>query len=57
MALSKYRKDPTADDFLEWAANNKEAFIMFYYDEILHLILELEQDDYFGTEGFDKRFA
>lgn len=25
--------------------------------EILDTIDELEQDDYFGTEGFEKRFA
>lgn len=48
-------KDPTAEDFLEWAINNKEAFIEFYEDGILDLLLDYEQNDYFGTEGFDKR--
>lgn len=54
---SKYIKDPTPEDFLEWARANKDQFEEFYNDELLSLILDLEQDDYFGTEGFDKRFS
>lgn len=55
--MSKYIKDPTPEDFLEWANKNKDSFEEFYQEEILNLILDLEQDDYFGTEGFDKRFS
>lgn len=55
--MSKYIRDPSPEDFLEWAANNKNMFEEFYNKEILPLILDLEQDDYFGTEGFDKRFS
>lgn len=29
----------------------------FLYDGLEELILELEQDDFFGTEGFEKRLA
>ncbi len=55
--MSRYTRDPSPEDFLEWAAKNKGAFEEFYNEEILPLILDLEQDDYFGTEGFDKRFS
>lgn len=55
--MSRYIKDPSSEDFLEWANKNKDAFEDFYQDQILNLILDLEQDDYFGTEGFDKRFS
>lgn len=55
--ISKYVQDPSAEDFLEWAKTDKNAFEEFYANEILPLILDLEQDDYFGTEGFDKRFS
>lgn len=55
--MSEYVKDPTAEDFLEWAKNNKEEFERFFEEQLCYYILDLEQDDYFGTEGFDKRFA
>ena len=55
--MSKYTQDPSAEDFLEWAKTNANAFEEFYNEEILPIILDLEQDDYFGTEGFDKRFS
>ena len=47
----------TPEKFLEWAKKRAEEFNDFFHDELLDLILTLEQDDYFGTEGFDKRFA
>lgn len=55
--MSKYMRNPNPEDFLIWAKENKEDFEEFYNDEILPLIHDLEQDDYFGTEGFDKRFS
>lgn len=55
--MSKYMKNPSAQDFLIWAQENKKDFEEFYNDEILPLLLDLEQDDYFGTEGFDKRLS
>lgn len=47
----------TPKKFLEWAKERPQDFEEFFCDELLELILTLEQDDYFGTEGFDKRFA
>ena len=47
----------TPERFLKWAKNNPQDFEEFFHNELLDLILSLEQDDYFGTEGFDKRFA
>ncbi len=54
---TKYTRNPNEKDFLEWAKTNPEEFQNLYDDYILEIILDLEQDDYFGTEGFDKRFA
>ena len=47
----------TPERFLKWAKNNQRNFEELFYDELLDTILILEQDDYFGTEGFEKRFA
>ena len=47
----------TAEDFLSWAKDNPEAFKKLYKEELSELIYDLEADDYFGTEGFNKRFA
>ena len=47
----------TPEKFLEWAKNNPRDFEELFYDELLDTILILEQDDYFGTEGFEERFA
>ncbi len=49
--------DITAEQFLRWAEENPEDFKQLYEDEIRDLIYMLEQDDYFGTEGFAKRLA
>lgn len=48
-------KDP--DDYLVWANNNVEDFEHDFDEFIYDIIDELEQDDYFGTDGFNKRFA
>lgn len=55
--MSEYVKEPTLEDFLYWCRNNWDLAEEFYDDCILPSILELEQDDYFGTEGFNKRFG
>ena len=47
----------TPERFLKWAKNNPRDFEELFYDELLDTILILEQDDYFGTEGFEERFA
>ena len=55
--MSKYLSKPTHADFLEWCKNHEEDFKEFFEEHILDLIVELEHHDYFGTEGFDKRFS
>jgi len=55
--MSKYTREPTFKEFIEWCKDNEELAERFFEDHIIFGILELEQDDYFGTEGFDKRFG
>ena len=48
----------TAEEFLAWATANPEDFHIFYNDAAIYIdVEELEADDYFGTEGFNKRFS
>lgn len=55
--MSKYRKEPTMKDFIEWATKNPDEAERFWNDELWGIIQDLEMYDYFGTEGFDKRFG
>lgn len=55
--MSKYTRSPSYKDFQEWSHKDEHSFMEFYEEFILPLILDLEQEDYFGTEGFDKRFG
>ena len=48
---------PSPQHFLEWANKNPEEFQEFYYSYIEEWVGLAEEQDYFGTEGFDKRFA
>lgn len=44
--------------FREWVEDASDEEIQEFLDEGLEsLIIELESDDFFGTEGFNKRFA
>lgn len=52
-----YVKDPDFEDFKAWLLKEPKLARSFYHDFILDTILELEEDDYFGTEGFDKWYA
>lgn len=52
----RYISDPTPEDFLEWALKNKNLFSEFYVSHILPELLDAEAEDFFGTEGFDKRY-
>lgn len=54
--MNKYMKNPTFEDFLSWCKNNPQAK-EFYEEFILDIILDLEGDDYFGIEGFNKRYS
>lgn len=55
--MSKYTKEPNLDDFKKWMEKDPEQAQDFFEYFILPEILTLEQDDYFGTEGFDKRYG
>lgn len=46
-----------ADYYLRWANKYVEEFEEEFENLILPIVEELEEDDYFGTEGFNKRFA
>lgn len=45
------------EDFLDFMLSNKELAKHFLEEHVFPIIYDLEQDDYFGTEGFNKRFA
>ena len=48
----------TPGEVREWFASADDEEIQeFLNDGLRELIVELEADDYFGTEGFHKRFA
>ena len=48
----------TVDDVREWFnTTDSENIIEFLDCGLNDLIESLEQDDFFGTEGFNKRFA
>ncbi len=52
------KKTIKAKEFLKWANENFEDFKIFYRLYGVHNLTELaEQDDFFGTEGFNKRFS
>ena len=67
--MNKYLRQPTHVDFIEWVKqsgsvtkdggnNGDEIILKDLFDNYFWPIMEdLEQDDYFGTEGWDKRFA
>lgn len=52
------RKDPFIDHVREWFKRADDQEIAEFLDSGLKdLIEELESEDYFGTEGFNKRFG
>jgi len=51
------RKPITAADFREWVKSADAESLEVFIDETLNVILDLESDDFFGTEGLNKRFA
>jgi hypothetical protein len=55
--MGKYTREPNLQDFKEWMEKDRESAQEFFDDIILPNILDLEANDYFGTEGFDKRFG
>lgn len=51
------RNSITATQFRDWVAHADDESLEQFIDLTLDTILELEQDDFFGTEGIGKRFA
>lgn len=48
----------SADQLRNWVSRADEDVLEAFLDEgLCQLIEQLEGDDFFGTEGFDKRFA
>lgn len=45
------------EDFREWAMTAEDEDLEDFIEDIKDIILDLEQDDYFGTEGLNKRFG
>lgn len=45
-----------ADEFISTCAEDVEIGQDVFEDVVLTVIEDLEDEDYFGTEGFDKRF-
>lgn len=45
------------EDFREWVVSADRKILEDFILEIEDVILDLEQDDFFGTEGLNKRFA
>lgn len=48
----------TLEEVRDWFDNASDDMVRYFMDNgLTDLIEELEQDDFFGTEGFNKRFA
>lgn len=50
-------EDIKAAQFREYINRIDDDELQEFIDEIHDELIELEQDDFFGTEGFEKRFA
>ena len=46
-----------ASDFRQWVIDSDDETLQEFVDEIEREIIGLEQDDFFGTEGLNKRFS
>lgn len=60
--MNKWGRDITAEDFKKWLLEDFIPSADIYdwvdlFEKLEPTILELEQEDYFGTEGFDGRFG
>ncbi len=44
-------------NFIEWVKFAKTSELEEFAIDIADTLLELEQEDYFGTEGLNKRFG
>ena len=59
--MSEWTRDISAGDFKVWLTDFVKTADEFDWETMWGImeptILEMEQEDYFGTEGFDKRFG
>lgn len=53
----RYKNKIDIEDFREWVEGSDDYDLELFIDAIKETILELESDDFFGTEGINKRFA
>lgn len=52
------RKTPIdIDDFRQWVLNAEDEDLETFLGEIEDVVIDLESDDFFGTEGLNKRFC
>ena len=54
--MKNYNKIDT-EDFRIWVEEADDYDLSLFIDAIKETLLELEADDFFGTEGLNKRFA
>jgi len=51
-------RDLTSEDVRYWFLNAGDGILKDFLDNGLEsLIFDLEQDDFFGTEGFNRRYG
>ena len=55
--MAKNNKKDAIDEFYTWLKNASNEELYSLAEELVEEALMLEQDDWFGTEGINKRFA
>jgi len=55
--LKMKRNEIDVYDFREWVRNAPIEDLQYFIGLIEQEIIDLESDDFFGTEGLNKRFA
>lgn len=53
----RYKNKIEVEDFRIWVEDADDYDLELFIDAVKETILELEADDFFGTEGLNKRFA
>lgn len=51
------KKNVDVEDFRAWVAGADDDDLRDFIDEVEDVIIDLESNDFFGTEGLNKRFA
>lgn len=55
--MRERNRDLDADQFRDWVKKADTETLEDFIFQIEGILYELEAEDYFGTEGFNKRFA